>query len=327
MVIINIPYNPAEFNTKNEVWAFLKTLLQIFVFLFLGGGLIAYLLSSYITKSLKQIESKLKSVKIDQQNDPLEWGTKDEIGVLIEAYNSMIDKLRISTEKLSKSERQSAWREMAKQVAHEIKNPLTPMKLSVQHLERSLNPSDDDYEIKMKEFSEKMIQQIDLLSNIADAFSNYAELPKANFTTIDLISLIKSAIALFKGNDGFNIELNHTGYNQLLISGDEHQLLRVFNNLIRNSLQAFHENQKGNIKIMLQQTESIISLSIKDNGKGIPEEINDKIFDPSFTTKSQGKGLGLAIVEQIIKSHNGEISLASSDYSGACFVIKLPAKS
>ena len=178
MVIINIPYHTSNFSNKTELWGFLERLLTVFFLLFLGAGILAYFLSTYITKSLAAVSQKIKSVEIGDNNERLNWKNNDEIGILVTAYNEMLNKLEISKEQLAQNERQNAWREMAKQVAHEIKNPLTPMKLSVQHLSRSLLLLEKSDEKTIKDFQSKMVQQINVLSEIADEFSNYAELPK-----------------------------------------------------------------------------------------------------------------------------------------------------
>ena len=198
MLIINIPYNPNDYSTKSEMGEFLIQLMEVFLLLFIGAGIIAYLLSKYITKSIAEVRKKIESVQITQKNEKLIWTKKDEIGVLVNAYNEMINKLDLSKEELAKNQRQIAWREMAKQVAHEIKNPLTPMKLSVQHLERSLAKDPENSAAKIQDFKTKMIQQIDLLSNIATEFSNFAELPRANFKVIDLLKLVNSVVDLFE---------------------------------------------------------------------------------------------------------------------------------
>ena len=317
----NIPYDSKGQKSQNEVRDFLITLLKIFIALFIFGGIVSYFLSNYITKSLQKIVLKIKGIQLNQLDEKLHWDKNDEIGVLVDAYNSMIEKLKISTEKLAKSERQSAWREMAKQVAHEIKNPLTPMKLSVQHLERSLAKEPDKSDQKIHDFKIKMIQQIDLLSNIATEFSNFAELPKANFQEVDVLKIVSSTVSLFK-NNSCEIYIKCEQDSKFISIGDEHQLIRVFNNLIKNSIQSF--NKEGTITIRLLIRNGLISIEFEDNGMGIPKENKIKIFEPNFTTKSNGKGLGLAMVDQIIKLHNGNIELRSSSKKGTCFLIQLP---
>ena len=318
MVIINIPYHTSNFSNKTELWGFLKRLLTIFFLLFLGAGILAYFLSTYITKSLAAVSQKIKSVEIGDNNDRLNWKNNDEIGVLVTAYNDMLNKLEISKEQLAQNERQNAWREMAKQVAHEIKNPLTPMKLSVQHLSRSLLLAEKSDERTLKDFQSKMVQQINVLSEIADEFSNYAELPKGNMKQLDLLKILQKTINLFKHESQVDFKINQNNISSFTILGDENQLIRVFNNLIQNSLQAM--NNKGMIEINFIKTRANLVVHFIDNGPGIPLAIHQKIFEPKFTTKSKGKGLGLALVWQIISNHNAKISI-SNNSQGAHFII------
>ena len=318
MVIINIPYHTSNFSNKTELWGFLERLLTVFFLLFLGAGILAYFLSTYITKSLAAVSQKIKSVEIGDNNERLDWKNNDEIGILVTAYNEMLNKLEISKEQLAQNERQSAWREMAKQVAHEIKNPLTPMKLSVQHLSRSLLLAEKSDEKTIKDFQSKMVQQINVLSEIADEFSNYAELPKGNMKEVDLLKILQKITNLFKHENQVIFKLNINNTNSFKILGDENQLIRVFNNLIQNSLQAMNNN--GLIEINCIKTSTNLVVHFMDNGPGIPLEIHQKIFEPKFTTKSKGKGLGLALVWQIISNHNAKISI-SSNSKGAHFII------
>ena len=318
MVIINIPYHTSNFSNKTELWGFLKRLLTIFFLLFLGAGILAYFLSTYITKSLAAVSQKIKSVEIGDNNDRLNWKNNDEIGVLVTAYNDMLNKLEISKEQLAQNERQNAWREMAKQVAHEIKNPLTPMKLSVQHLSRSLLLAEKSDERTLKDFQSKMVQQINVLSEIADEFSNYAELPKGSMKELDLLKILQKTINLFKHESQVAFKINQDNISSFTILGDENQLIRVFNNLIQNSLQAM--NNKGLIEINFIKTRANLVVHFMDNGPGIPLDIHQKIFEPKFTTKSKGKGLGLALVWQIISNHNAKISI-SNNSQGAHFII------
>ena len=319
MVVINIPYNPLNFTAKTEVNLFLERLLEVFSVLFIGALLIAYLLTRYITKSIEEVRKKIEGVEINEANEKLIWEKQDEIGVLVNAYNKMIDKLEISKKKLAKNERQTAWSEMAKQIAHEIKNPLTPMKLSVQHLRRviSLKGKDEEH---LKQFEDKMIGQIDLLTEIADEFSNFAELPKAKMKSVDLSVIIRNTIGLY--NHHKHVKIVYNKLNDIVIFGDENQLTRVFNNLLKNSIQAVNSNGEISISTEMNNLQNVIL--IEDNGVGIPTEFEGKIFEPKFTTKTSGKGLGLPIVSQIIRNHGGEISLMKNNTKGTCFRITLP---
>jgi len=297
MVVINIPYNPLNFTAKTEVNLFLKRLTEVFLVLFTGALLIAYLLTRYITKSIEEVRKKIEVVEINETNEKLIWEKQDEIGVLVNAYNKMIDKLEISKKKLAQNERQTAWREMAKQIAHEIKNPLTPMKLSVQHLRRvvSLKGQDEEH---LKQFEDKMIGQIELLTEIADEFSNFAELPKAKMKSIDLSAIIRNTISLY--NHHKNIKIAYDKLNDIVVFGDENQLTRVFNNLLKNSVQAVDSNGEVSISTEVNSIQNVIL--IEDNGVGIPAEIEDKIFDICKSYSLNNKKQEINLVDNLRNS-------------------------
>jgi nitrogen fixation/metabolism regulation signal transduction histidine kinase len=323
IAIVNLPYNRAQNPDSNLLKPFLTTLLEVYVFLFLGAGVLAYLLSNYITKSIRTISDKLRGVDIDKKNEPIVWHQQDEIGVLVEEYNKMIDQLEESAKKLAQSQKEEAWREMAKQVAHEIKNPLTPMKLSVQHLERSLQPKDPDFNEKMSLFRDKMIQQIDTLSGIATEFSNFAKMPKSVFETIDINEVVSAAVFVFQNED--NIHLKFTPFDQpAIIQGDREQLTRVFNNLLKNAIQSIPKERKGHITVSILEKRTVYEVRVTDNGCGIDHELKEKIFTPNFTTKSSGSGLGLAMVQQIILAHEGTIYFETLPNEGSTFYVELP---
>jgi len=324
IAIVNIPYNLGKSPNKDDLAPFLTTLIEIYIFLLIGASLLAYFLSNYITKSLRVIADKLKVVGFSKKNQAIQWDSDDEIGALVKEYNSMIEELESSATKLAKSERESAWREMAKQVAHEIKNPLTPMRLSVQHLERALDKDDPDFQEKLSKFTSKMIQQIDTLTSIANEFSNFAKMPKANITKLNINDVLKSTCELFGETENVNIIFEGKEDNFAFVSGDKEQLNRVFSNLIKNAIQAIPDGKHGQVKVELVPKGNSYLIVIKDNGSGIPSELEDKIFSPNFTTKSTGAGLGLAMVKQIIDNHKGEIYFETVINEGTTFFIELP---
>jgi len=326
IAIINIPYNLENSNDKSDLAPFLTTLLEIYAFLLIGASLLAYLLSNYITKSLREIANKLKEVKINKKNLLIHWKGEDEIGALVDEYNSMIEELESSTEKLAKSERESAWREMARQVAHEIKNPLTPMRLSVQHLERALDKNDPAFKKKLSKFSAKMVQQIDTLTSIANEFSNFAQMPKATISEIDIKEVLRTTCELFSETVEVDVVFETNDPNQVIILGDKEQLNRVFSNLIKNAIQAIPDDRRGVIKVGLVPKGNAYLIFVKDNGTGITTEIEKKIFSPNFTTKSTGAGLGLAMVKQIVDNHTGQIYFETQIGEGTTFYVELPNK-
>lgn len=323
VAIINIPYNYNNMPSKDDLGPFLTALIEVYILLLIGASLIAYFLSNYITKSLRLVGEKLKAVDINKKNEPIKWKANDEIGVLVTQYNKMILELEKSADELAKTQREFAWREMAKQVAHEIKNPLTPMKLSVQHLTRSLDPKDPDYKEKLDHFTNKMIQQIDTLSTIANEFSNFAKMPKAKMEEMDLIAVLRSSIELFAETENVSISFDTT-LKEAKVNGDNEQMTRVFNNLIKNAIQAIPDDREGEINIKLEEDSNYFEIFIKDNGTGISNELLEKIFVPNFTTKSTGTGLGLAMVKQLIEGHGGSISFNTEVGKGSVFKVVLP---
>jgi len=252
------------------------------------------------------------------------WNRNDEIGKLVNEYNRMIDELARSAELLARSERESAWREMARQVAHEIKNPLTPMKLSVQYLEQSWNRHSPDWDKRLAKFTQTMIEQIDTLSAIAGEFSDFAKMPVTKKENTNLVEVIQNAISLFRNYDNVHITFSKPSFSDFFVFADKEQLLRAFNNLLKNSIQAIGTRPDGKIEITVEHSGTNCKIEITDNGGGIPAELRNKIFSPNFTTKSGGMGLGLAIVRSIIVNSGGEISFRSVEGEGTTFVILLP---
>lgn len=319
--ILNVP--DYDFSTSSiETKQFYKTLVELYIGLLIGAGIFAFFLSKNITRSLSLIGDKMKNVSINKKNEKLIWKNDDEIGDLVNRYNTMVDELEQSANLLAESERETAWREMAKQVAHEIKNPLTPMKLNVQYLEQSLKPEDPEFKDKMSRFSHKMITQIDALTEIANEFSSFAKMPTTSLSKVDLRVIIRDAVGTFDNEIKVVKELN--GIESAIIKGDDSQLIRVFNNLFKNSTQSITEGRVGVIQVILTEEESSYLVEIKDNGKGIDPSQYDKIFIPNFTTKSSGSGLGLAIVKNIIKNHGGKIRFESKIGIGTSFFLTLP---
>jgi len=318
IAVINLPYFDNESMKRQDLTDYLMRLSEIYFLLFIAAGLIAYFLSNYITGSLQAIGSMLKNTKINEANPPLKWKFDDEVGALVDEYNRMLKELENSAIKLAKTERESAWKEMAKQVAHEIKNPLTPMRLNVQYLEKSLKADNPE---KLKEFSNSMISQIDTLSNIAEAFSRFASLPELKMEKFPVKEVIERTTALYPD---YKIEFYCQDKN-LEMTADKNQLVRIMNNLINNAIQAVPENQEALIRITAQKEDSeTIRISVQDNGTGIPEERREKIFEPRFTTKTKGMGLGLAMVKSIVDSFKGKIWFESEEGKGTTFHIELP---
>ncbi|MDB4297498.1 ATP-binding protein [Flavobacteriaceae bacterium] len=320
--VLKIEYLQDNSAQEAELVSFLTRLFAVYVLMFVIAVALAYFLSSYITRSLKSISDKIKETQLLKKNSKIDvTGVTSEISILVESYNDMIDQLELSAVELSKNQRELAWREMAKQVAHEIKNPLTPMKLTVQSFERNFDPNDEDIIERVKEYSEMLTQQIDVMSSIASAFSDFAQMPQKNVTQVDLVQLTKGALDVFY-EDG--IQFN-SAEESIVVSLDKNQITRVVTNLVKNAFQAT-ESKNREIVVSLNIKGNKVCLSVKDNGCGISELDKTQIFEPKFTTKSSGMGLGLPMVKNIIESYEGEISFSSSKESGTEFIILLPLK-
>ncbi len=325
---MQLPYfaNSEEYNQK--IGAFLNLLINIYALVLVSIGLFAIVVANQITNPLTLIEKSLSKTKIGQKNESIPWKRNDEIGNLIKEYNNMIAALEASAEKLAKSERETAWREMAKQVAHEIKNPLTPLKLSMQLIERSWKEKDINFGQKFQKFSHSFLEQIDSLARIASEFSNFAKMPEVKFEKVDLPDVIDQAIQVFKNTENLRITYQQQTFQNALIMSDKDQILRSFNNLLKNAIEAIPENRQGELLITaIYETEKQIKIIIKDNGNGIPDNLREKIFVPNFTTKSSGTGLGLAFVKQAIENSGGSISFHTQNGVGTTFYIVLPVVS
>jgi len=319
---LNLPYFAKQDELTNEISTFLVAFINVYVILIAISIYLALVISNYITKPIELIREKIGKLKLGKTVEKIEWKRQDEIGSLVAEYNRMVDELEQSAALLARSERESAWREMAKQIAHEIKNPLTPMKLSVQYLQKAWDEKAPDWDERLKRFSNTLIEQINSLSIIASEFSDFAKMPRSNFQHIDLADIITNAIGIFKSSSHINFEF--TPGNKYYVFADKEQLLRVFNNLIKNSIQAIPVPEEGLIKIVLSSDNTNHYIHFEDNGKGIPIAMQEKIFYPSFTTKSGGMGLGLAMAKNIIENSSGTISFESKEAVGSTFVISLP---
>ena len=307
--------------------AFLMTLLNVYVFIFLLAIGMAVLMSRSITKPVAQLSEKLKKIRLGKKNETITWSIDDEVGELIRDYNSMVTKLDESAMMLAQTERDTAWREMAKQVAHEIKNPLTPMKLSIQYLQNAVSRGDDaDLPSMIKRVSKTLIEQIDNLTNIASEFSSYAKMPTAMNEVFVINDVVASVHDLFRKREDMDIQLQ-VPINDLFVFADKSQIIRVLNNIVKNAIQAIPKTRRGLIHIKLTSTEDLIIISIDDNGVGIDEHMRDKVFYPNFTTKSSGMGLGLAICSDIIQSFDGRIYFETEKGVGTTFIIELPKHS
>ena len=324
LAILNLPYIEDDDFINKELTENLKRMGVAYLFTLLIAIALAYFLSKFITRSLNDVSEKITETRLDKRNEKivLDENTTQEISNLVIAYNGMIDELENSAAQLAANEREAAWREMAKQVAHEIKNPLTPMRLTVQSFQRKFDPKDPNINEKLEEYSNTLIQQIDTMSSIASAFSTYADMPAQQDETLNLVRITKLAMDIF--NESY---IYFTSEEEEIISKfDRTQLIRVITNLIKNSIQAIEQRQPENprIEVSVFSNSEWVYITVKDNGTGISEENKDKVFEPKFTTKTSGMGLGLAMVKNILETYGGNISFESQEEQGTKFKVAIP---
>ncbi|CCG52147.1 Two-component system sensor histidine kinase [Flavobacterium indicum GPTSA100-9 = DSM 17447] len=322
--ILNIPYVESNDFYNEEVQKFLERYLQVYVLMLIISIYFSFALSKTITKSLTQISEKLEITQLNQRNEKLTLQPGDqEINALINAYNTMVDKLEESAQKLAQNEREHAWREMAKQVAHEIKNPLTPMKLTVQSFQRRFNPEDPAIIQKLNDYSETLIQQIDTMTAVASAFSNFASMPAQENESLNMVKVAKIALEIFN-EEYIQFIANDQ---EIIIHFDKTQLVRIVTNLVKNAIQAIPKEQENKIvQVILEKNNDKVKLFVVDNGVGIEEEKKLLIFEPKFTTKTSGMGLGLAIIKNIVENYDGIITFESELGKGSTFCVELPIK-
>ena len=319
--ILHLPYLEDNSQQDKELREVLTSLGIGFLLIFLIGLALAYFISSYITRSLKTVSDKMNETRLHKRNEKIVLkDASEEIHNLVDSYNSMVDELEESAVKLARSEREEAWREMAKQVAHEIKNPLTPMRLTVQNFERKFDPTDPNVTKKLKEYSKTIIQQIDVMSSIASAFSDFAKMPTQKREKINVVAIVKHATEIFT-ESYISFYANVSTINANL---DKMQITRVITNLVKNAIQAVDKVENPSIEVKVVEDAINVIITVADNGKGMSDEVKEKVFEPKFTTKSSGMGLGLPMVKNIIQAYDGEISFTTQDMHGTVFKVVLP---
>ncbi|MET4106454.1 HAMP domain-containing sensor histidine kinase [Hymenobacter sp. UYP22] len=326
---VGIPFFDSEKDLDNKLTELLSTVLNVFTLMFILFLVLAFVASRILTEPLKLITEKLKQTTLTGQNEMLAYESEDEIGLLVREYNQMLLKLEESKQELATQEKEAAWREMARQVAHEIKNPLTPMKLSLQFLQRAIHDQRPNLDELMNKVSQTLITQIDVLTDIATSFSNFTNLPAMRPERLDVAPILRRCVGLHQGGaGGGSIQLQlpedaETG--RYVVFADESLLVRTFNNLLINALQAVPAGRTPEIVAALEAVGAgRVRISIQDNGTGIPEEVQSKVFVPNFTTKEKGSGIGLAVARRGIESAGGHIWFETEDGQGTQFFIELP---
>ncbi len=321
---LNIPYLNSQLALNQEISGFLATLINLNAFILLLAGAIAFLLTNRITASLSLIGATMQKMNLGAKNQEIEWTGTDEIGVLVKEYNTMVRKLEQSVQSLAKSEREGAWREMARQVAHEIKNPLTPMKLSIQFLQKAINEDAPNKKELSSRMAATLIEQIDQLARIAGDFSQFANIGNTQLNYIDLGELIQSLVVLYQANDDIHFYWQLPP-NKAIIYADKVQINRLFTNLLQNAIEAGADNEKEiliSISLRCENNQAVVT--INDQSGGISDLMLPHIFSPNFTTKTAGTGLGLAICKGIVEKANGQIHFTSKEGVGTSFTIQFP---
>ncbi|SHF68729.1 hypothetical protein SAMN05444483_10250 [Salegentibacter echinorum] len=321
LAILYLPYLQDDSVLNRDLNNFLMRMGEVYLFMLVIAIFLSYFLSKYITKSLKIISEKITETRLDKRNQKIQiTNASEEIYTLVAAYNSMIDELEESAVQLAAGEREQAWREMAKQVAHEIKNPLTPMRLSVQSFERNFDKNDPEIEQKVAEYASILINQIDTMSSIAAAFSNFAKMPAQQSELLNVPKIVKLALDIF--NEDY-IQFS-SEKEEILAKFDRTQLIRVITNLVKNAIQAMENQDNPRIMVSIHEEETYVCVIISDNGSGISEENIAKVFEPKFTTKNSGMGLGLGMVKNIVETYNGNITFTSKRGKGTTFKLRFP---
>jgi len=319
---VNVPYYTSQTELSDEISNILAVLINLYTFIFFLSGISAVLISNNVIRSFNLLINQFKNIRL-RHNEPLQWPYRDEIGMLVNEYNAMIQKVEGMATRLANSEREAAWREIAKQVAHEIKNPLTPMKLQIQYLQQSIENGRADVPALTTRVTAVLLEQIEHLSIIASEFSNFAKLPEASPEKIDVGEILQSLAVLYHTNTRARLIL-HPLLKKSYIWVDKSYLIRILTNIVQNAIQAIPEDREGIIEIHCYQEGRYAVITVKDNGTGIPPEIRNKLFLPYFTTKSSGTGLGLSMTKNMVELSNGSIALETEEGAGTTFFIRIP---
>lgn len=322
LAFVNLQHFGQQQELESQIQQFLVAIINVFMLLLAISIILAIVMSNWVTKPLRFLQTNLSLIQFGKKNQVIEYDKNDEIGVLIREYNKKLLELEQTADQLAKSERESAWRDMAKQVAHEIKNPLTPMKLSIQQMMRVFEKENPAAKEKIDRLANSLIEQIDGLTRIANEFSNFAKMPSPTLEKFELLDVIKNVISIFEQE---NVAIKFESSLELIeLQADKDQLIRAINNLLQNSIQACDSKENGAIEIKVEVENNICKIAVADNGKGIPLDRQNKVFVPYFTTKSTGTGIGLSITKQIIENHKGKIYFESQENKGTTFYIELP---
>lgn len=319
---LQLPYFSKQLDLLKEISSLAFGFINLYALLFITMGLMAFFISRNISNPLILLQQQIAKTTLNK-NTAINWKGKDEIGELVRQYNIMISKLEESAQALAQSEREGAWRDIARQIAHEIKNPLTPMKLSIQHLERAWNDKSPKLEETFKKVSRTLILQIETLNELASEFSSFARMPDPIIESIEVLPVVEQVSELLTSTDNAEISINCPEKVEVLF--DHGYLTRVLTNLIKNGIQAVPEDRTPKIDIIIQILDKQIEIRVVDNGTGISSDKSEQIFTPYFSTKVSGMGLGLPIVKSMVEACKGSIRFENNKEFGASFILKIPS--
>lgn len=321
--VLGVPYFDSKPELEQQILEVISSVLSVFAIMFLLFLLLSYWASNILTVPLRLLTQKIRKINLYQLNQPLEWKSDDEIGAMIGAYNQMLKKLEESKQELAKSEKVSAWREMARQVAHEIKNPLTPMKLTIQQLQRTMMVRDLPNGERIQRTFDTLIDQIDNISDIATSFSDFAKMPLPKNELFEITSVLDKAAALYADDDKVTLR-REIQSGETNVIGDRQLTGRIITNLIINGIQSVPPTRRPEITLKLHRDDGKVYIEVHDNGMGIPEGIRNKVFLPNFSTKQGGSGLGLAIAKRGVEHAGGTIWYETEEDKGTSFFMSLP---
>ena len=321
IAIVYFPYYHNDRSYINVFNKYVNYIVIVNIFIIAFAVWLSWIISNNLTKTVTKFSDLINRVNLlDQEPQPIKYYHNDELNQLVKAYNEMILQIKEQKERLSFKEKEEAWREMAKQVAHEVKNPLTPMKLTIQNFERKFDCNDPKIGEKVKNLSKTLVDQIDLVATVANAFSQFAQLPEKHNEIFDVNNEIKNIIHVFSDEKIYF----HANKDVIMVEMDKIYLSRIITNLVANARQAHSEERESIINVDVEQTQKRLKISVEDNGVGIAEELYGRIFEPNFTSKTSGTGLGLTMVRKMVEDYKGEISVQSEVGKGSTFTILLP---
>lgn len=313
------------YHVKTQQFNIMVVIADIYLFVMVFSIIVIWLLNKRTAKPLSLLAQRFSDVSLTGDNSVIDYDSKDELGDLVQQYNKMVSQLEESAKKMVQNERDFAWRDMARRIAHEVKNPLTPMKLCVQQCQRKKMNGSPDFDAYFEKTCNVLIEQIDTLAEIATSFSSFAKATQSKLERVDILKNLKQAVSLFENNeDGVLFSLDDNGYEESYVMIDNKHSMQMFSNLFSNAIQSIPEETFGEVHVTFDKEDGFAVIAIKDNGCGIPEEVREKIFVPNFTTKTSGMGLGMAIVKSVLDAAKSEIYFETELNVGTTFYIKIP---